>query len=105
MSEQPAPATLAVDDLTATLTAFRQLDAEARRWAAARDELRRVIEARLGEAEAGTVAGRVAVRFSTYTDRRVDASRLRKLAPAALVAECTVETVRRRFSLVDEAAA
>ncbi|MEV6526867.1 hypothetical protein AB0M43_33545 [Longispora sp. NPDC051575] len=102
MSEQPAAPAVALDDLAATLAALRQFTAEAKRWADAAAELRRLVEARLGTGEVGTIAGRPVVRHTSYVERRVDMARLRLLTPASLVEQCTTVNTRRRFSLVDD---
>ncbi|WP_018348202.1 hypothetical protein [Longispora albida] len=92
---------VALDDLAGTIDAYRRFRAEADRWTSAAAELRRVIEARLADADVGTIAGRPVVRHTSYTERRVDMQKLRLLSPANLVEQCTATTTRRRFSLVE----
>jgi predicted phage-related endonuclease len=59
------------------------------------------IEAALGDAEVGTIAGRPAVRWITITARRIDQAKLRANYPD-LAAELTAPTVSRRFTLVED---
>jgi uncharacterized protein YbjT (DUF2867 family) len=97
-----APPAVALDDLAAAITAFVTAEANIRQWTEVRDGWRRLIEARIGDAEVGTVAGRPRVRRTRYIERRLNTPRLRELVAPDLIAACTVTSERTRFSLVED---
>jgi predicted phage-related endonuclease len=59
------------------------------------------LERMLGSHEIGTLAGQPVVRWTFVQSRRLDQRKLKEQAPD-LVAECTVDAVSRRFTLVSE---
>ena len=104
MSETTPDGTVmvALDDIAKVIDAYADCDAKAKRYAKARDGLRRILDARMldADAEVGTVDGCPRLRRTRYLDRRVDAARLRERAGAELVTECTVATERVRLTIV-----
>lgn len=58
-----AAAAVPLDDLSTLWQAFRDFTEKANEWAEAAAAVRKQIEARLGDAETGTIAGRPVVNF------------------------------------------
>jgi len=92
-----------LDDLNNWLELYRQ----ATDGIAALEERRKVarerIEAALGEAETGTVAGRPVVRWTHVTSTRLDQRKAKALLDGyGALDEAMTETTSRRFVLVTE---
>ncbi|MGH8882509.1 MAG: hypothetical protein ACRD0P_35040 [Stackebrandtia sp.] len=99
--DPPAAESTPVDELAGVVTMLRNAEAKVAEWNAARDELRRVLADRLGDAGVGTVDGHSVVKYTSYVDRRISTKLVRELAPPELLDQCHTETVRRRFTLVN----
>lgn len=91
---------LPIDNLSAEVIAMRHAATMAREWGQRYAELRALVTDRMGAAEVATIAGRPVARYTTTTARRISSEAVRRL-PAELVDAVTVETVSRRFVLVD----
>lgn len=94
--------TVALDDLDSWIELYASVSATI----AALDEKRRVarehIEAALGDAETGTVAGIARVRWAHVTSTRLDQAKAKGLLKDYnLLEQCMVESSSRRFVLVD----
>ena len=78
--------------------AYLKAAAQEKQWAETKEVARKHLEQALGEAEEGCVGDEVLVRFSYVTSNRLDQKKLKELAPD-LVAECTVQSTSRRFTV------
>lgn len=91
--EQVVPIDPLHDHLQAYLNASRRIE----EWKEVQAEARAAIEAALGEAEVGTVAGRKAVTWSRAERTSLDTKRLQADLPATVLAPYLRTTVVRTF--------
>jgi predicted phage-related endonuclease len=87
---------------SAFLEAYIEAKAKVKEWSERADIARQQVEAALGEHEVGLVNGREAVRWTTVKSTRIDTKRAREILLPDLVKLIEVESVSRRFSIVDE---
>jgi len=78
---------------------YLQASARVKEWESAKEEAGNRLRAFLGQAEAGTYGGKVAVRWSPYTRKLVDIDRLKAEEPE-IAARFETEQVGRRLSIV-----
>lgn len=99
-TDTATPSPVALDDLATWIDLHRDTTLAI----AALDERRKVarehIEAALGDAETGTVAGIPVVRWTHVTSTRLDQRKAKQLL-GDRIDEAMVETVSRRFALID----
>lgn len=81
------------------LQAYEAAEAQEKHWADIKKQAREHLEQALGDSEIGTVGGVERVRWTFVKSSRLDQKKLKEQAPD-LVAQCTVESTSRRFTLV-----
>jgi hypothetical protein len=90
-----------LDTLTGWLDVLRTATAEKKRAEEVIDAARVHLEEALGEDEVGTVDGQPVVRWAHVTSQRFDQKKAQGLLTPEQVAECTVASESRRFTLVE----
>lgn len=95
-----------IDALADDVETIRLAKAEQEKWKAVEDAARGRLEAAMGEAEEGTVAGRVVVKLAHRTRRGLNQAKTKEFLEAAipdpeLRAQFYSTTVYRQLSLVD----
>lgn len=93
------PEAVALDDLTSWVDTYQAAQAKVKEFEQLAKVARKQIEARLGDAEVGTVAGQPVIRWSTVSSSRVDVTKLKAEYPD-LADAVTVTNITRRFTLV-----
>lgn len=93
--------TVALDGIAHFVDLYRKLDHEIRQLEETREAVRKEIQTAMGDNQIGTVAGRKAVRWTTYTQRRLSTTAIRKKFDAEDLADCYVSQTLRRFVLAD----
>jgi predicted phage-related endonuclease len=78
--------------------AYLQAQAMEKDWAETKERARKHLEQALGDLEEGRVGDQVVVRWSYVKSSRLDQRKLKEQAPD-LVAQCTVESLSRRFTV------
>lgn len=91
-----------LDDLASTWRTVQMARAKAKEWTSIADAAMATIKEHVGEAETGTIAGRVAIRHTTRTVTRVDSKKLRAELPEPVLAPYLNTTTEHRYELVDE---
>lgn len=86
------------DDAMRAAHDYLAASARVKEWEAAKEEAANRLRAFLGDAEAATYAGKVAVRWSPFTRRSIDTARLRAEAPE-VAARYETELVGRRLTV------
>jgi hypothetical protein len=90
-----------LDTLTGWLDVLRTATAEKKRAEDVIAAARVHLEEALGEDEVGTVDGQPVVRWAHVTSQRFDQKKAQGLLTPEQVAECTVASESRRFTLVE----
>jgi predicted phage-related endonuclease len=96
------PAEQPLDSIADTIAALRRLKTRQAKAKAEQTKMEAIIKAALGESPAGTVAGVVAVRWSTTARLGVDVKAVKEKFPDVASA-CSRVTEVRTFQLVDPA--
>lgn len=91
---------VALDDLRDQLNTYSLAAAEIEKWKAIQTSARQAIEAALGEAEVGTVAGVKAVTWARSERTTLDTRKLQADLPAEVLAPYMRTTVVRAFKPV-----
>lgn len=87
----------AIEIDTALIESYRSVTAELAKWQNAAQAIRELIEESMGDAEYATVNNEPVIRWSHTKRRRLDLDKLRGAVDPAVLAECYVEDVGRRF--------
>ena len=86
---------------SAFLNAYIEAKIQIKQWEEKADVAAEQVKAALGESEIGLVNGREAVRWTTVISNRIDTKKIRELLPPDMVEKLEVETVSRRFVIVE----
>ena len=89
------------DNAHAFLLGYLEAKAKVKEWSERADIYAEQIKAQLGDAEIGLINGKESVRWTSVISERVDVKKLREVIPAETLAPFVVETVSRRFTIVD----
>lgn len=89
------------DSVAMWLEQYRSALAKIKEWEEVADVARSHIENALGDAEVGYHNGQQVVRYTTVTSTRFDVKRAKEILPVQVLDLLQVQSVARRFSLVN----
>ena len=87
---------------SAFLNAYIEAKVQIRAWEEKADVAAEQVKAAMGNCEVGLVHGREAVRWTTVISNRIDTKKIRELLPPDMVEKLDVESVSRRFVVVED---
>lgn len=89
------------DSVAMWLEQYRSALAKIKEWEEVADVARSHIENALGDGELGYYQGQQVVRYTTITSTRFDVKRAKEILPPQVLDLLQVQSVSRRFSLVN----